>query len=399
MSAVSLFTLCSLLLVVASTVAVSLPRDLPETHMNVSQIIAYNGYPVEEYPVTTDDGYIIFIQRIPAGRKEVFSDEAKPVIFLQHGLLCSSSNWVTNLPNESFAFILADAGFDVWLGNVRGNTYGLQHINYSVHSDIFWEFSWDEMARYDLPAMLKFVLAKTSQPSLYYAGHSQGTLIAFAEFSRNKELAKVVKKFFALGPVTTVGHMESPIKYLSYFLPEVQDLFKFFGVRDFLPSDRVIRWLADYVCSEKDLETFCEDIIFVICGFDKKQLNMTRLPVYYSHTPAGTSVRDMVHFAQMYLSKKFQMYNYGSASENMAHYGQDTPPVYNVTAMTVPVALYYAQNDWLADPEDVRLLLPLLPNKTYVKYIENWDHLDFIWGLDAAKLVYYEIIKHIKTEI
>lgn len=35
MSAVSLFTLCSMLLVVASTVAVSLPRDLPETHMNV----------------------------------------------------------------------------------------------------------------------------------------------------------------------------------------------------------------------------------------------------------------------------------------------------------------------------------------------------------------------------
>jgi len=80
------------------------------------------------------------------------------------------------------------------------------------------------MARYDLPAMLKFVLAKTSQPSLYYVGHSQGTLIAFAEFSRNKELAKVVKKFFALGPVATVGHMESPIKFLTHFIPELQVL-------------------------------------------------------------------------------------------------------------------------------------------------------------------------------
>ena len=39
--------------------------------------------------------------------------------------------------------------------------------------------------------------------------------MAFAEFSRNKELAKKVKKFFAMAPVATVGHMESPIKYLA----------------------------------------------------------------------------------------------------------------------------------------------------------------------------------------
>ena len=106
-------------------------------------MIRYFGYPAEEYSVVTDDGYIIYIQRIPAGRKQVKPDSGggqKPVIFLQHGLLCSSSNWVTNFPNQSFAFILADAGFDVWLGNVRGNTYGLRHVKYPLHSDKFWDF-------------------------------------------------------------------------------------------------------------------------------------------------------------------------------------------------------------------------------------------------------------------
>lgn len=97
--------------------------------------------------------------------------------------------------------------------------------NWKSSYDGFWPFlfhSWDEMARYDLPAMLKFVVSKTSQPSLYYVGHSQGTLIAFAEFSRNKELAKLVKRFFALGPVTTTGHIESPIKYFRHLGPELE---------------------------------------------------------------------------------------------------------------------------------------------------------------------------------
>ena len=53
----------------------------------------------------------------------------------------------------------------------------------------------------------------------------------------------------------------------------MQILFEIFGVRDFLPSDDIIHWLAKCVCSEKDLETYCSDIIFIICGFDKKQLN------------------------------------------------------------------------------------------------------------------------------
>ena len=108
-----------------------------------TQLIRYNGYPAEQYDVVTDDGYIINIQRIPHGRNGRFKDVSnKPVIFLQHGLLASSTNWITNLPNQSFGFVLADQGFDVWLGNVRGNTYGLHHVKLSVHSDAFWDFRY-----------------------------------------------------------------------------------------------------------------------------------------------------------------------------------------------------------------------------------------------------------------
>lgn len=82
--------------------------------------------------------------------------------------------------------------------------------------------SWDEMAKYDLPAIVNFILSRTGQPSLYYAGHSQGTLIPFAELSRNKALARKIKAVFAMGPVAYLNHMESPLKYVADLTPEVE---------------------------------------------------------------------------------------------------------------------------------------------------------------------------------
>lgn len=41
----------------------------------------------------------------------------------------------------------------------------------------FLDYSYDEMANYDLPASINFILNKTGQQQVYYVGHSQGTTI------------------------------------------------------------------------------------------------------------------------------------------------------------------------------------------------------------------------------
>lgn len=58
-----------------------------------------------------------------------------------------------NSANESLAFVLHDAGYDVWLANVRGTTWGLHHGTLTTRDAVFWEFTWDDMALKDLPAM------------------------------------------------------------------------------------------------------------------------------------------------------------------------------------------------------------------------------------------------------
>ena len=82
--------------------------------------------------------------------------------------------------------------------------------------------SFDEFAKYDLPASLEFAMGRSGQRRISYVGHSQGTTIGFAAFSQNQTLAAKVDLFIALAPVATVGNMKSPIKYLSYFSGGIQ---------------------------------------------------------------------------------------------------------------------------------------------------------------------------------
>ena len=52
------------------------------------------------------------------------------------------------------------------------------------------------MAAFDLPAMVDHALAVSGQEQLYYVGHSQGSAMAFAELSTNKELSEKVSLLY-----------------------------------------------------------------------------------------------------------------------------------------------------------------------------------------------------------
>ncbi|XP_053548186.1 lysosomal acid lipase/cholesteryl ester hydrolase [Bombina bombina] len=364
----------------------------PEATMNISEMIRYRGYPSEEYEVVTDDGYILSVNRIPHGVKYGFTGP-RPVVFLQHGLLADGSNWVSNLANNSLGFILADAGYDVWMGNSRGNTWSKKHKTLSPEEDEFWSFSYDEMAKQDLPAVINFILQKTKQEKIYYIGHSQGTTIAFIAFSSMPELADKIKMFFGLAPVATVKFSSSPLAKLGIF-PEflVKDLF---GKKEFLPKTYIITWLATHFCTHELADHLCGNVFFLLCGFNEKNLNMSRVNVYSSHCPSGTSVQNMIHWGQAVKSGELEAFDWGWKG-NMIHYNQSTPPLYNVRDMKVPTALWTGGNDWLADRKDIGLLLTQVTNLVYHKEIPEWEHLDFIWGLDAPERMYNEIIDLLK---
>ena len=57
-----------------------------------------------------------------------------PVVFLQHGIMASADTFIVN-KNKSIGVQIAKAGYDVWLGNNRGNIYSRDHLKYNPNQD------------------------------------------------------------------------------------------------------------------------------------------------------------------------------------------------------------------------------------------------------------------------
>ncbi|KAJ1391590.1 AB-hydrolase lipase domain [Sesbania bispinosa] len=188
--------------------------DLPSKDGICASFVVVHGYKCQELEVTTKDGYILSLQRIPEGRAKASGSVTKkePVI-MQHGVLVDGMTWLLNSPEQNLPLILADNGFDVWIANARGTKYSRQHTSLNSSDPEFWNWSWDEMVTYDLPAIFDYVSNQTGQ-KMNYLGHSLGTLIALASFSEMK-LVNQLKSAAFLSPIAYLNNMNSRLLVLA----------------------------------------------------------------------------------------------------------------------------------------------------------------------------------------
>ena len=228
------------------------------------------GYKCEEHTYQTEDGYINMLHRIVP--------KVKPngkVVFLQHGLLGTAADYVMGNTKASLGFFLSDLGFDVWLGNARGNKYSREHVSLNLDDKEYWEFSFDEMGKYDLPAAFDYVMTVSNKQTISYVGHSMGTTMFWVALNEHPELKTKIDIMIGLGPVAKVKHVLSPIKYLAPWVTEVEYLFDKLGINEFEPSNFIIQMFTRYACDLNMLELkLCENVCFLLTGFDKTQANM-----------------------------------------------------------------------------------------------------------------------------
>ncbi|XP_031490708.1 triacylglycerol lipase 2-like isoform X1 [Nymphaea colorata] len=354
-----------------------------------------HGYQCQEYNVTTGDGYVLRVHRIPAaGLRDQgqFSSKTNQPVLLQHGILMDGMSWLLAPPQQSLAIILAENGFDVWIANSRGTRWSRGHTSLSPDQPEYWAWSWDQLAQYDLPTVVNFVHEVTGQ-KLHYVGHSLGTLIALASFSEHK-LVEKVRSAALLCPIAYLGHITTILGQVAAnsFIGEMTG---WLGVVEFNPKIEAVDNFIKAICRQPGID--CYDLMPAFTG-KNCCLNASTVELFLQNEPQPTSTRNFVHLAQMIRGGDITMYDYSSVNENMKHYGQKEPPAYNMSNIPsdLPLFLIYGGQDVLSDIFDLHLLLDSLKfhqkDKLTVHYIHNYAHVDFIMGINAKQLVYDHVV-------
>ncbi|KAK0588707.1 hypothetical protein LWI29_004452 [Acer saccharum] len=342
-------------------------------------LVKTQGYACEEHTVTTQDGYILSLQRIPMGRSGGVSGK-KPPVLLQHGLLLDAASWLLLPPDQALAFVLADNGFDVWLANTRGTKYSRGHAYLSGNDLGYWGWSWDELVTYELPAMFRYVYNETGQ-KLHYVGHSQGTLLALAALSKDKVLLNMWRSASLLAPFAYLGTITSHLTraVCENIVANVSHMI--------LHPDEIIISTKPWKISSFRL--LISEIL--LAGRDCC-LNTVSLAALLLHGEPSSTM-NLIHLSQMVTKGTFAMYDYNDENENRKFYGQPTPPAYKLENIQneFPLYLFHGGADALSDVEDVQLLLDGLkhhnPDKLSVKFIEKYAHFDFVIGYNSKQLV------------
>ncbi|KAI0072829.1 triacylglycerol lipase [Panus rudis PR-1116 ss-1] len=354
------------------------------------------GYDFEEHVVLTKDGYLLGLHRLRLRKGEERtpgSAPGKPVVYLHHGLLMNSEVWVCLTSAErSLPFVLVELGFDVWLGNNRGNKYSKKSIYHDPNSTKFWDYSIDNFAWNDIPDSIQYILDITKEPSLSYIGFSQGSAQAFAALSIHPPLNERVNVFIALAPAMSPdGLAASIVDGLMKASPTL--LFLIFGRKAILSSAPTWQSILYPPVFSAAITTSLRWLF----NWHSYNIDPDQKLAAYAHLYSYASVKSVVHWFQIMRTGKFQMYDDDvqrvmiarkepARPSGVTAYAPARFPTRNIMS---PIVLLYGDSDSLVDIEQMMRELPR--HGTTATRLYGYEHLDILWG----KNVHKDVIPHV----
>ncbi|KAJ5462361.1 hypothetical protein N7530_010566 [Penicillium desertorum] len=400
------------------------------------------GLDVETFRVQTEDGFIITLWHVynpreyealsPEERRErgpdVFTQPKTPnrtrsqsnrryPVLLVHGLLQSAGAFCTN-DEDSLAFYLCKSGYDVWLGNNRCGSHP-EHTTLSTGDPRMWSWDIRHLGTLDLAALTSRVLYETGFEKLGLVCHSQGTTQTFVALAKEHrpELGEYISVFCALAPAAYAGPLVSRpyFRFMSVLSPSMFRLV--FGIHSFIPFMMTARRLLPpkiYGTLAYWVFSFLFDWSDTRWERDLRHRMFQFAPVYVSaesmrwwlgsdsfakHKCILSTDSELLQETNAHLHMRDPVSDHGD-NPGDACLGSPAPsPWYG--PRTPPFAFWIGGSDGLVDGRRLlnRFQSGHEPHVSLVhsKVIEEYEHLDVLWAIDAIDQVAKEVNQVIWT--
>eukprot|EP00747_Dinoflagellata_sp_TGD_P084610 gnl/TRDRNA2_/TRDRNA2_162578_c0_seq1.p1 gnl/TRDRNA2_/TRDRNA2_162578_c0~~gnl/TRDRNA2_/TRDRNA2_162578_c0_seq1.p1 ORF type:complete len:475 (+),score=41.20 gnl/TRDRNA2_/TRDRNA2_162578_c0_seq1:71-1495(+) len=363
------------------------PRDFDLHHWVTQEL----HLPFEQHQVVSPDGYLLGLHRLPNPNGKV--------VFCMHGIVDASPTFFVN-KGESLAPLLYRQGYDVWLGNMRGNLYSRNHTYLTTDDSAFWDFTVLDVGRRDLPGIITYVLNATGAQSLAYIGHSLGTTMMWAALATPESeviVAPRVHLFIALSPILSAARIKGLLSFCKGPPEHILEMFEpsdMFGVLHPKQDPQGYMGVTFHSVLHRLVSTF------IVTSFLRKNLygyseleNEEAAEMATKWAPASTSTKLILHMAQqMRYDSKARDYDYGEDMNFLIYYSSEPPVVDFSTSAVVPTALFWAELDGIVgDPTNMAMARGSLPNRSIVfdKTYPRYTHNTWLYGNRTRDPHYY----------
>lgn len=139
--------------------------------------------------------------------KRMYKTDNSPIIFMLHGSIENGKIFYSN-NGKGLAPFLAQNGYDVFIGDLRGRGQSTPHID--KNSD----FGQYESINEDIPDFINRIIEIRGSKPQHWLGHSWGGVLLASVFSKFPEYRPIVKSmvFFGTKRVINVFNLEKLIK-------------------------------------------------------------------------------------------------------------------------------------------------------------------------------------------